>query len=108
VSTATQEAERHFEPERTPPVIEVGYRRALGRIGPSTVAVLCWLAATPIAAAMVRLLGLDPLTLRGAIIPVAAGAARAAGAWRSPSAGRPTGWPAASPGCTQPGSRWCC
>ena len=43
--------------------------------GPATVAVLTWLAVTPLAVLAPRMIGFSPFTVRGAFVPLAAGAA---------------------------------
>ncbi|WP_253862756.1 arabinofuranosyltransferase [Prauserella halophila] len=50
-------------------------RRLTRHIGPSTTAVACYLAAMVLSWLVIDAVGLDPLTLRGAVTPVAVGAA---------------------------------
>lgn len=40
------------------------------RVGASTIAVLCWLVGMVLAVVIVRAIDLDPLTLRGAVLPI--------------------------------------
>lgn len=61
----------------TPPGV---LRRLARAVGPSTTAVLCYIAAMALSWLVIDLADLNPLTLRGSVTPVAAGAVVAVGA----------------------------